>query len=248
MKIREKLLELTELEGEGVGMWYEYMAKRKVLARFSKDCQSLLVFGLPEKYGLGVDNLTILGNVVTVVDPRRSHLDQLKKIARIFLKNKEFDFVCQSLDRFSPNRKFDLVVNTEVIQRFEEQSLASILKKMNNLTKKRAVVFVPNGESYAHPRISGLAGCRLEQLKKEMVRKTDFRLIESGYVDIPPWPSGLTIQSTAKGTRKSKPSLAVRLVNGVSHWLIPFLVSLEKWYPSFLVKFQAHLIYLVLEK
>ena len=78
------LYALALAEGEGMGTAYEYYAKRLALGRWLKARPrpaSILVAGLPEKYGASLDFLLLageLGAAVTVVDDRPAALDRLR--------------------------------------------------------------------------------------------------------------------------------------------------------------------------
>lgn len=244
-----RLLRLTFAEGEGVGLWYEYLAKRKLFEQSMLSVRRGLVFGLPQKYGLALDTLLLPVKSLTVVDPRPAKLQSFRKIARQYQgKNPVVHLIRSKLEDFSENGSFDVVVSTEVVQQYRGDRLVSILKKIEAITGKYAFIFVPNAESYAHPKISGLDSYSLDQLKKVIVHQTGFNIVRSGLIDIPPWPSGLTIQSTAKGTFAGKPSPCLRLVNFLAKEIIPFLVRIESAFPLVIKKHQAHLVYLMLKK
>src|SRR3989344_9188129 len=49
------LYRATFLEGEGVGLWYEYLSKCRIYNQIQDEIKSVLIDRLPEKFGLGLD-------------------------------------------------------------------------------------------------------------------------------------------------------------------------------------------------
>ena len=80
----KELYVLALAEGEGVGTAYEYFAKRLTLARWLKGGKrpsSILIAGLPQKYGTSLDFLQLadeLGAAVTIADERPFALEKLQ--------------------------------------------------------------------------------------------------------------------------------------------------------------------------
>src|SRR5262252_6719711 len=82
----KSLYPLALAEGEGVGTAYEYFAKRLILTRWLAklpQARSLLIAGLPEKYGSSLDFLLLTQEMavadVIVVDERPPALDKIRK-------------------------------------------------------------------------------------------------------------------------------------------------------------------------
>ena len=129
----EYLYRLAIQEGEGLGTAYEYFSRLRLLKRLlnNKKIKKVLIAGLPEKYGFGLDLLVFAGILdcnVYIVDDRKQALDALinnisilqnKKLLNI--KKVEFEHV-DRLDKIEHPGNFDLAVSSSVIQRLSSNS------------------------------------------------------------------------------------------------------------------------------
>lgn len=243
--LKKFLFDLSFAEREGIGMWYEYLAKRRIYT--SKNPISVLVCGLPEKYGFGVDNLLFasLGAKLTVVDDRPDILAEFKKIALDFLgENNKVEIIkVDDLANLSfAENQFDLVCSSEVLQRFD--NYLAIIGEMNRVSSNRIVFFVSNAGCYAHPKISGLNSYDLKKLKTEIEQQGTSKIVRAGYADIPPWPSGINVSQNEKINQGKM----FELGKAVFKIITPMLARLEILYPQPLRKLMAHFIYFDLKK
>lgn len=251
---KKKLLELTNAEWEGIGTWYEYLAKYKTFEKL-KDIKTVLVAGLPQEYGLSVDMLIFaLNSKLTVIDNRREKLNQFLKIAKKFKLDSNVKIVyTKDLTKYPfKNNSFDLVSNTEVIQRVEDTY--EMIKEMERVSKKNIMVFVPNAYYYSHYIITKIKTFRM----KDLVRSCNFHIIKKGYLDRPPWPAGISVSAEGisfEGGSKAKEkeefekqgikeSFFISLLKKIFTFLTPPLVSLEFLYPPPFRQLLSHMFYI----
>jgi hypothetical protein len=199
------LYPLALAEGEGVGTAYEYFAKRLVLAPWLANLpnpKSMLIAGLPEKYGSSLDffllGQDLLVPEVVVCDERPSALDKVSQslasaqAAGLLTGLKTRSVLIDHFSRIGEEvGEFDLCVTSEVVQRLNGNAPEVVKTLMR--TARNLALFVPNADNPAHNQLSGLGGLRLEELQS-MVGQPD----RAGYVDMPPFPPGLTRSSTQR--------------------------------------------------
>ncbi len=233
----------TLAEGEGIGTWYEYLAKRRIYKKIQTEVNIIYVDSLPEKYGLGLDLLFWTNKKIYISDARENKITEIKRVVnKLKITNPEIIF-------FSPKTKVDLIVNTEVLQNFNGNELTSYIKHAANKTSKYILLFIPNQKCYAHPKISGLNSKSLLPMTKLIKNHKNLIIADSGYIDIPPWPAGMSIQSKAKDIQPTVIKLLfAKFLNQFAQILIPILVKLEVYYPLFIQKHNAHMIYFLLKK
>ena len=252
LKIMLKSLSIKSLyvlalaEGEGVGTAYEYFAKRLVLGRWLKSRpkpQSLLIAGLPEKYGSSLDFLQIaqeLGASVTVVDERPSALEKLQKSLAAAQEEGWLTTVspyCQLVNSLANldevTSKSDLCLASEVLQRLDAGQQTDYIAQVQRLAG-RTVIFAPNGDNMAHTSISGLAGVTLAQME----RLTETR---AGYIDMPPFPPGITRTDEQREQATSGKAEALAM------WGLGFYARLEHFLPTAMRRSQSHIVYALID-
>jgi hypothetical protein len=172
----KKLYKIALAEKQGLGSAYEYYAKIRLLKRLLRDFRpkTVLVYGLPERYGYSLDFFWLFrGSKIYVYEDRIVKLNEcLELTSKIGLKQPE---VIKKV-----HTHFDLIVSSEAFQRMEkERYVAEVLKY-----GKMAAIFVPNKDNSSHRRISGLKGFSLHELQ-EMFQSC------GGYIDMPPFPPGM---------------------------------------------------------
>ena len=240
------LYALALAEGEGVGTAYEYFAKRLALGRWlpgqGRPAQ-LLVAGLPEKYGSSLDFLQLaadLGAAVTVVDERPAALDKLARglaaaqaggrltgVAPRLLQVADLAFL-QPLDG-----PFDLAVASEVLQRLAPAARAGYVARLRALCGGVAL-FAPNGDNPAHTAISGLSGLTLAELRGLFAAGPSPR---AGYVDMPPFPPGITRSDEQREQASSGRREAAAM------WGLQQVARLEWVLPTGIRRRQSHIVY-----
>jgi hypothetical protein len=174
------LYALALAEGEGMGTAYEYYAKRLALGRWLKARPrpaSILVAGLPEKYGASLDFLLLageLGAAVTVVDDRPAALDRLRgaldrpqrsqKTSEVWAVFPRPVCLLADLPRLAGLAgQFDLAVSSEVLQRLAAAERPAYVAALGARADALAL-FAPNADNPAHTGRSGLAGLQLDEM------------------------------------------------------------------------------------
>jgi len=200
--LMQKIYDLALAEGEGLGTAYEYNVKLRLIRKVLGDYlpKSILIYGLPEKYGYSMDFIyygKMIGAKVYVYEKRA---DKLRKHKQIIMK----------LGLPKPNYvdkpiKTDLLLSCEVAQR--DKMIINSVKKA-----KRICVFVPNADNRSHSKISGLKGLTQEELQKMFPSR------RYGYVDMPPFPPGIR----KKNKTSSSLLLFVLLLFGCFEGFLPF--------------------------
>jgi hypothetical protein len=254
----KQLYALAMAEGEGVGTAYEYYAKRLVLLPWltSGDIPgSLLIAGLPEKYGASLDLILLgheLGCHITVVDDRRSALDRLS----VALQKLEDDVYGRSArpDLLQTNNlaqlkeiegRFNLAVSSEVVQRLSPLDRQTYVGRLLGLSSQVAL-FVPNAGNDAHVGLSGLDGVRPDELKEllqgAMNSETQPDRLRVGYLDMPPFPPGLT------RTDDQREEAATGSFEAAAMWGLAYYARAERLVPTTLKRRWAHIVYAFLDK
>jgi len=250
------LYPLALAEGEGMGTAYEYYAKRLVLERWMKGQPrpaSILVAGLPEKYGASLDFLLLageLGAVVTVVDDRPSALERLNS-ALAALRGGPLPLaqpeICALVDlpRLAAlERRFELAVSSEVLQRLPPSDRVAYVERLRDRADALAL-FTPNADNPAHTGRSGLAGLHLDELRGLVGTTPDGqppslirgRLSRTGYVDMPPFPPGIT-RSDAQREQATQGAFEGMVMDGLRVY-----AHAERLLPGALRRRQSHIVY-----
>ena len=242
------LYPLALAEGEGVGTAYEYYAKRLLLARWlahRRPPHRLLIAGLPEKYGSSLDAFLLAQELaateVVVIEDRAWALEKCRQSLRAaqaagqltrtrpqFLPVKEMGLA------ESVTGEFDLCWSSEVLQRFDAVGRQRYIACFANRAHRLAL-FVPNGDNSAHRRISGLAGLSLNELRALI--EPEGASAAFGYVDLPPFPPGLT-RSAAQRERAVSGKL-----EALAMWSLGNYARLEMFLPSRWRSRHAHIVY-----
>lgn len=257
IKITENIKSLYAInlvEGEGIGTAYEYYAKLRKLEKFINSMEKpkkILIAGLPEKYGLSMDFFLLgqkLNTETVVVDERSEVLERaqntlrhLKSMQRfddkrvLFLKAEQMaEFKNESLMK----EKFDLALSSEVFQRLDggkENYLSNLMRLAKNFA-----LFAPNSGNSSHANLSGLKSVRLEELLK-FFQKAHLRttLYDYGYIDMPPFPPGLT-RSQEKRYQAAESRIERFFMKGLEIYSI-----CEDIIPQSIKKQVAHIIYVM---
>jgi len=159
---------LALLEGEGLGTAYEYYVKFRLIWRVLGGFRpkSVLVYGLPEKYGYSLDFFHMFPGA-DLFEKRR------EKVAELFRLVEKAGLKKPTL--VDTVKGYDLVLSCEVMQNGFDVSEFG-----------KYIVFVPNGDNNGHLRFSGLRGLKLNEVKS---------FGSCGYVDMPPFPPGVKKKS-----------------------------------------------------
>jgi hypothetical protein len=245
------LYPLALAEGEGVGTAYEYFVKRLALARWLPVLPRggrLLIAGLPQKYGSSLDFLLLaeeLGLRPTVIDERPSVLEKLARSlaaaqAEGLLSGVRPELlpVAELAGGAEADGRFDLAVSSEVLQRLSPDQRSRYVCR---LMERAAVValFAPNAGNASHTGISGLSGLTLAELKSLFVAPAAHARVFCGYIDMPPFPPGITRSETQREQATSG------RLEALAMWALGHYARLERFLPHSLRRRQAHIVYLL---
>ncbi len=256
------LYALALAEGEGMGTAYEYYAKRLALGRWLKGRPrpaSILIAGLPEKYGASLDFLLLageLGAAVTVVDDRPAALARLRgALAQLVGASPPLARpVC--LLAGLPGlaglaARFDLAVSSEVLQRLAVAERPAYVAALRARASALAL-FAPNADNPAHTGRSGLAGLRLDEMSALMQATADHRrptaageaavagrlsAVVFGYIDMPPFPPGIT-RSDEQREQATQGAFEAAVMGGLRVY-----AHGERLLPGALRRRQSHIVY-----
>lgn len=236
-------------EGEGVGTAYEYFAKRQVLARWLRGQtrpRQVLVAGLPEKYGASLDFLLLaheLGAAVTAVDDRSDALERLTTavagmqqqgwLTGLSLTPRLVRDVAVLDGIEGP---FDLSLSSEVLQRLDPAWRGTYLDRVWALATAVAL-FCPNADNPSHTNISGLSGLHLSELEQLFLTREDSFVAQFGYIDMPPFPPGITRSEEQRAQASSGRFEALAM------WGLGYYARAEKWLPGGVRRKQSHIVY-----
>lgn len=254
----KSLYTLNLLEGEGVGTAYEYYVKLRTLKKFIDSIErpkTILIAGLPEKYGLSMDFI-LLGQIfraeTVVIDERPHVLERAQEVFRILVSSNCFrhrnvlflkaDQLTEFNNKNLKERKFDLALSSEVYQRLDGTH-KNYLSNLGRLSKNYAI-FAPNRANSSHAELSGLGSVYLDDLLKYCLEAAHPRMsiYDHGYLDLPPFPPGLC-RSQEKREQASASRLEAFLMKGLE------LYSLgEKIVPDILKAKVAHIAYVMVKK
>jgi hypothetical protein len=242
------LYPLALAEGEGVGTAYEYYAKRQALARWLKTLpvpRTLLIAGLPEKYGSSLDFLQLAQDLgiakPVVVDDRADALQRLsqsvaaaRKAGALFDVHPEYIQLDGLNSLTGLEGAFDLCLGSEVLQRMDNRPRNEYFTQLCGLAPAVGV-FAPNGENRSHTTLSGLSGIALAELRA-LIRDRGL-LVQSGYVDMPPFPPGLT-RSAEQRAKAAAGRLEALAMAGLGCY-----ARLEGGLPEVWRRSHAHIVY-----
>ncbi len=256
------LYALALAEGEGMGTAYEYYAKRLALGRWLKGRPrpaSILIAGLPEKYGASLDFLLLageLGAAVTVVDDRPAALARLRgALAQLVGASPPLARpVCllAGLPGLAGLAgRFDLAVSSEVLQRLAVAERPAYVAALRARASALAL-FAPNADNPAHTGRSGLAGLRLDEMSALMQATADHRrptaageaavagrlsAVVFGYIDMPPFPPGIT-RSDEQREQATQGAFEAAVMGGLRVY-----AHGERLLPGALRRRQSHIVY-----
>lgn len=242
---------LALAEGEGVGTAYEYFAKRLVLspwlAAFARP-RTILVAGLPQKYGASLDFLQLAADYaapVTVADERPQALARLEAAlaalpAGQLGRLRPRLIQVQSLPALAEVAgAYDLALSSEVLQRLSSTERLAYFRRLQQLAPAIAL-FAPNGANHAHTTISGLGGLRRQEMNALLATLPFAPQLpppQSDYVDMPPFPPGITRDEAQREQANSG------TLEAVAMWGLQGYARLERLLPRALRRSQAHIVY-----
>ena len=130
---------------------------------------------------------------------------------------------------------YDLWVTTSAIQRLDGEGTRAYLAQVR-AHAHRALIMAPNGDNRAHLTRTRLRGLALQELVSTC-RDAALQVLAYGYVDLPPFPPGITRSSEAK--ERAAESKVERVAMGVLEaWSVG-----ERYLPRVLRRRFAHLVW-----
>lgn len=238
-------------EGEGMGTAYEYSAKLKLLLRLLGPAgppRRVLIGGLPEAYGVGLD-LVLLGSLygchTVVQEDREPALAAFSAVLRAPQVRARVDPARVELRGLAALTEagatahgeppYDLWVTTSAIQRLDEADLGVYLARVREQARC-ALLLAPNGDNRAHLTLTKLRGLALPALVSACLQ-AGLAVHEAGYVDLPPFPPGISRSAEAKerAAESSVERLAMSVLEGWARG--------ERLLPLVLKRRYAHLVY-----
>ena len=249
----KKLYTPALAEGEGVGTAYEYYAKRLVLAPWLKTLsvkpKTILIAGLPEKYGSSLDFFLLadeLGATVTVVDERPFALEKAKAaIAALadegwpLQSEPAFQNVTDLATLTAENGRYDLILCSKVLQRLAAEQRQAFVDSCCHAGTAVAL-FAPNADNAAHTNISGLSGITLNDLQtliSSVPLHTPASNLSNGHIDMPPFPPGIVRSEEQREQATSGTFEAIAM------WGLNYYARFEKWLPKSIRQRQSHIVY-----
>jgi hypothetical protein len=240
----KSLYSLALAEGEGVGTAYEYFVKRLALHRWLPGLKSsgdILIAGLPEKYGASLDFLLLaeeLNREVTIVDERPHALEKiknalptaretglLKNVTPVYLQTADMSRMAELAAQYG------FCISSEVMQRLPETDRAVYWQRLMALAPA-AAVFAPNADNPAHTNLSGLAGLHLEELRRIVGTAA-----AANYIDMPPFPPGMT------RTDEQREQATSGRMEAVAMWGLGWYARMERFIPGRIRRAHSHIVY-----
>ncbi len=240
----KQLYPLALAEGEGVGTAYEYYVKRLALRSWlarRPHPKSILMAGLPQRYGSSLDFFLLaeeLNAALTIVDERAEGLEKAQH-ALAAVQATGLMLTCQptysQIDSWADlpwqETVFDLTLSSEVLQRLQPQERKAYAAGVQRVSSSYAV-FSPNKDNESHVGISGLDG----------LTSTEMRLLwpqasRSGFIDLPPFPPGIT------RTEDQREQATSGRFEAFAMWGLGVYAQLEGWVPQAIRRRYAHIVY-----
>ena len=255
----KSLYALALAEGEGVGTAYEYFAKRLVLSPWLQSetlSGSMLVAGLPEKYGVSLDFLLLAEGLklhVVVVDDRPVALEKARTFGISALKtglltsiDPEYIAIEDLAELKGIGTGFELCMSSEVMQRLSSEHRQRYWRRLQE-TAPRTAVFAPNADNLSHASLSGLQGIKIEELRalvtgnSSHLRQQDIA-VTMDYIDMPPFPPGIT--RTEEQRERATSGRAEALVM----WSLRPFAKIERFFPLRIRRRRAHIVYALAQR
>ncbi len=242
----KSLYTLALAEGEGVGTAYEYYAKRLVLRPWLptiSPVKRLLIAGLPEKYGASLDYLLLaeeLGATAVIADDRPAALAKFqaswaeaRQVSWLTAVQPDLLLVHDMAEMAEVTGPFDLAISNEVIQRLAAADRPMYVQRQWEMATAVAL-FCPNAANPDHAAHSGLDTLRLSDL---LSLSPPHLLTRSGFIDMPPFPTGVSRSAEQRVQAESGAFEALVM------WGLGYFARLERWLPTAVRRQKSHIIY-----
>lgn len=242
--------ENMEFIDEGLGDIYEYYVKRGYLIELAYR------FGLNQilimHYGSGpIDSLTFSHAGNTIVTINKFNLMSNNSVI-IYNKNKSSNMMALFVNsKFLPfnTNTFNFVFNSGDIN---EENPIEYICEMSRVSKRLVLVFAPNrfhvGDIFLQFYLRVFKNKSMGKhhysftlnMLSDFFEKANLKIVESGGIDMPPWPSHFSIKRLRQKGEKIWDHTKPHLLK-----LIYILSKLEGYIPKFIKVAQAHVIYVL---
>lgn len=243
----KSLYKLALAEGEGVGTAYEYFAKRLVLGPWLAPvprANRVMVAGLPEKYGssldfflvaqeLGAAEVVVIDDRPAAVEKARASLSAAQGAGELAGLNAKF-VVVSDLGKLNEVKGFDLCLGSEVLQRLSADAREGYVQSLARAAAPVAM-FAPNGDNPSHTNISGLSGLGLNEMRG--LGEIITRPAKVGYIDMPPFPPGITRSAKKRG------EAAGGTLEAIAMWGLGYHARSEAYFPNSWRRNRSHIVY-----
>jgi hypothetical protein len=257
----KSLYPLALAEGEGVGTAYEYFAKRLKLTPWLQPDQTplnILIAGLPEKYGSSLDFMLLaseMGSSVTIADERSAAIHKAKDALHnaqnsgLLIHLQPDFFLVQNMgDLTDLEGPFDLILSSETLQRIPFDAREAFINRLMLLAPYLAL-FMPNDDNPAHTNQSGLTGLQLDELQYLIDQNREYHdqkgspfILKTGYIDMPPFPPGITRSNEQREHATSGKGEAIAM------WGLGYFARFERFFPLPWRRARAHIVYALISK
>jgi hypothetical protein len=239
---------LTLIEGEGLGMAYEYFVRRRLLLNWYQPQprpQRLLIAGLPEKHGFAFDFFLLAQEwsaELVVADERPQRLEKCQRLVAAAQHQGYFHNltptylpVTDLIHLPELQQTFDLALSAELLQRIPSEWVPRYWRTLCQRAKAIAL-FAPNADNPAHQLYSHIPGLYLDDMRTIalMAHKSEVRI---GYLDVPPFPPGIGRPSS------SHEQAAAGLFDNLGIWLLELYARLEPYFSQRWNRGRAHTVY-----
>jgi len=244
-----KFFQAALIEGEGFGTAYEYQVKANLLQKYLNETDRVLILGLPEKFGVSANFLILADKMqkpMLVVDDKPELIAEFNKVKQILIDTKLLQHpqlieskLLPGLAEYVPETNYDLIIIQKLNKGWDEQYLNRLLCKTKNI-----FIFAPNSNNLSHQKFSKLAGINQTDLKKLSGKILNTEL---GFIDCPPFPSGIKLQRTPEQIHKQSSSFLNKAFCSIFLGCLNILCRLEKIFPAKIKNNHSHIIYLALK-
>lgn len=252
---------------EGVGVVHERIVKgeciNSIMQQFGLERILEVGSGISMEMGagVGVDGLLLAakGKEIMLTDYAEENLWTARQVYKVTgFKNKvHLARAYPSGMPFSSNT-FDLVFNSYLVE-FADDPLDCV-REMARVSRRLVLLFATNYLNvghFIHEVYGGVIRAPWEKGSKRritlwvlraLVKAVGLKLVESGAIDIPPWPSGVAIQKTEEYKRRRELRILNQNTDPLIFRLLKLFYLFEKGMPMFIKKLQSHIVYVLAEK
>lgn len=244
----KQLYPLALIEGEGLGMAYEYFVRRRLLRGWLNTRprpRRLLIAGLPERYGFSLDFFLMAQEwsaELVVVDERPQRLEKCQRVVAAAQRQGYFHNLTPTylpvgdlIHLSELSGAFDLALCTEVLQRIPPDWVSRYWRTLWERANAIAL-FAPNASNPSQLTYNRLPGLYLDDMRTIalMARDNEVRI---GYMDMFFFPPGVS-----RSPDQRERALSSKW-NGVSTWLLEMGGRLEPNWGHRWLRGRAHSVY-----